>query len=86
MAYGYGKYKIPNLRGKRKETDTQYYSWEELLVIVLILYALFYAFLVLLIFFNSESNKLELSGKEEKNKWKRRKQIGKMIIVVIIVE
>lgn len=69
MVYGYGKYKIPDPSGKRKGTDTQYDSWEEHLVMVLVLYALFYVFLVLFIFFDSfkqESNKLELSGKEEK--------------------
>lgn len=69
MVYGYGKYKIPDPSGKRKGTDTQYDSWEENLVMVLVLYALFYVFLVLFIFFDSfkqESNKLELSGKEEK--------------------
>ena len=39
------------------------------MVIVLVLYALFYVFLVLFIFFDSfkqEFNKLELSGKEER--------------------
>jgi hypothetical protein len=68
MVYGYGKYKIPDPSGKRKGADTQYDSWEERLVMVLIPYAPFYVFLVLLIFFDSfkqESNKLELS------EWKR---------------
>lgn len=45
--------RFPILAGKRKGTDTQYDSWEEHLVMVLILYALFYVFLVLLMFFDS---------------------------------
>lgn len=50
MVYGYEKYKISKISdpsGKRKGTDTQYDSWGEHFVMVLILYALFYVFLVL---------------------------------------
>lgn len=50
MVYGYAKYKISKIsdpNGKRKGTDTQYDSWGEHLVMVLIFYALFYVFLVL---------------------------------------
>jgi hypothetical protein len=49
MVYEYAKSKIYNISdpcGKRKGTDTQYDPWGEHLVIVLILYALFYVFLV----------------------------------------
>lgn len=49
MVYEYAKYKISNISdssGKRKATDTQYDSWGEHVVMVLILYALFYVFLV----------------------------------------
>lgn len=62
---------MPHPNRKRKGTDTQYDYWEELLVMVSGLYALFCVFLVLFIFFDSfkqESNKLELSGREEKKK------------------
>ncbi|PNT67429.1 hypothetical protein BRADI_3g27292v3 [Brachypodium distachyon] len=53
MVYGYGKYKIFDPSGKRNGTDTQYDSWEEHFVMVLILYALFYVLLVRLHFFDS---------------------------------
>lgn len=80
MVYGYGKYKISDPSGKRNGTDIQYDSWEEHLVMVLILYDLFYVLLVRLHFFDSfKQNKNLLnqnwnwvSGKkerEESGKW-----------------